>query len=65
MAVVLALVGFLATVCLARLHVATASKRGGTDMIHDLIVALFVLSGGIFCFAAGMGVLRLPYLRIE
>ena len=28
---------------------------GGTDMIHDLIVALFVLSGGIFCFAAGMG----------
>ncbi|WP_405404924.1 monovalent cation/H(+) antiporter subunit G [Paracoccus sp. Ld10] len=30
--------------------------------MHDIIVALFVLSGGVFCFAAGMGVLRLPDL---
>ena len=31
-------------------------------MMHDIIVAILVLSGGIFCFAAGMGVLRLPDL---
>ena len=27
-------------------------------MMHDIIVAILVLSGGIFCFAAGMGVLH-------
>ncbi|CAM3182142.1 monovalent cation/H(+) antiporter subunit G [Paracoccus nototheniae] len=31
-------------------------------MIGDIIVAGFVLAGGIFCLAAGLGVLRLPDL---
>ncbi|MDM7459799.1 MAG: monovalent cation/H(+) antiporter subunit G [Paracoccus sp. (in: a-proteobacteria)] len=31
----------------------------------DFIVALLVVSGGIFCFAAGLGVLRLPDLLIR
>ena len=36
-------------------------------MMHDIIVAILVLSGGIFCFAAGMGVLRLPdlFMRLQ
>lgn len=31
-------------------------------MISDILVAVFVLSGGIFCFAAGLGLIRLPDL---
>ncbi|QBX34828.1 monovalent cation/H(+) antiporter subunit G [Paracoccus liaowanqingii] len=34
-------------------------------MITELIVSLFVVAGGIFCFAAGMGVLRLPDLMLR
>lgn len=29
-------------------------------MMHDIIVAILVLSGGIFCFAAGMGCCGCP-----
>lgn len=31
-------------------------------MIADIIVSLFVLAGGVFALAAGLGVLRLPDL---
>ncbi|WP_411838957.1 monovalent cation/H(+) antiporter subunit G [Paracoccus sp. ME4] len=31
-------------------------------MITDIIIAALVVAGGVFCFAAGMGVLRLPDL---
>ncbi|MBM3603427.1 MAG: monovalent cation/H(+) antiporter subunit G [Alphaproteobacteria bacterium] len=34
-------------------------------MMTQLIVAFLVVSGGIFCFAAGLGVLRLPDLLIR
>lgn len=34
-------------------------------MIMELIVSLFVVVGGVFCFAAGMGVLRLPDLLLR
>ncbi len=31
-------------------------------MITELIVSFFVVAGGVFCLAAGLGVLRLPDL---
>lgn len=31
-------------------------------MITELVVSFFVISGGIFCFASGLGLLRLPDL---
>ena len=34
-------------------------------MMMEVIVALLVLAGGIFCFGAGLGVLRLPDVLIR
>ncbi|WP_410218759.1 monovalent cation/H(+) antiporter subunit G [Paracoccus sp. (in: a-proteobacteria)] len=31
-------------------------------MIGEIVISLFVIAGGVFCFAAGLGVLRLPDL---
>lgn len=34
-------------------------------MIIELIISILVIAGGIFCFAAGLGVLRLPDVLIR
>lgn len=34
-------------------------------MMSELIVSVLVVAGGFFCFAAGLGVLRLPDLLIR
>lgn len=34
-------------------------------MITEVVVAILVVMGGVFCFAAGLGVLRLPDLLIR
>lgn len=34
-------------------------------MMIELLVALLVVGGGFFCFAAGLGVLRLPDLLVR
>jgi multicomponent Na+:H+ antiporter subunit F len=80
-AIVLALVGFLATVALARFVERRVAQTGGQRrrpeddrppipseerrMMAEIIMAALVLLGGFFCFVAGLGVLRLPDVLIR
>jgi multicomponent Na+:H+ antiporter subunit F len=80
-AIVLALVGFLATVALARFVERRVAQTGARrsespddrcghrrrEEGHDgrIIMAALVLLGGFFCFVAGLGVLRLPDVLIR
>jgi multicomponent Na+:H+ antiporter subunit F len=76
-AIVLALVGFLATVALARFverrvaqtggkAIARTSRHfGGEELMAEIIMSALVLLGGFFCFVAGLGVLRLPDVLIR